>query len=99
MHRRVRSSRLLILLTAVVTALALVMPVGMARAATATVTAVADQVLHRGSNTVTFNHASPHTITATHGPTGTTASITVQVTPSAATDPVRDAALQRLGPN
>lgn len=35
-------------------------------------------------NRVTFNHASPHTITATHVPTGTTASITVEVTPAAA---------------
>ncbi len=35
-------------------------------------------------NTVTFNHASPHTITATHVPTGTTAAITIQVTPLAA---------------
>lgn len=30
-------------------------------------------------NTVKFNHASPHTITATHVPTGTTAEVTVQV--------------------
>ena len=35
-------------------------------------------------NRVTFNHASPHTITATHVPTGTTASITLEVTPAAA---------------
>lgn len=35
-------------------------------------------------NTVTFNTASPHTITAVHTPTGTTASVTVQVTPLAA---------------
>ena len=38
-------------------------------------------------NTVMFNHASPHTITATHVPTGTTASITVQVAPKAASTP------------
>lgn len=30
-------------------------------------------------NTVKFNHASPHTITATHVPSGTTAEITVEV--------------------
>jgi len=33
-------------------------------------------------NKVTFNHASPHTIIAVHVPTGTTATITVQVTPA-----------------
>ncbi len=38
-------------------------------------------------NTVMFNHASPHTITARHVPTGTTASITVQVAPKAASTP------------
>ncbi len=35
-------------------------------------------------NTVTFNHASPHKITATHVPTGTTAEITIQVSALAA---------------
>ncbi len=34
-------------------------------------------------NTVKFNHASPHTITATHTPTGTTAEITIEVSPLA----------------
>jgi len=34
---------------------------------------------------VTFNHASPHTLTVTHVPSGTTARITVQVTPVSAT--------------
>lgn len=34
-------------------------------------------------NTVKFNHASPHTITATHTPTGTTAQITIEVSPLA----------------
>ena len=38
-------------------------------------------------NTVRFNHASPHTITATHVPTGTTATITVQVSPASAANP------------
>lgn len=38
-------------------------------------------------NTVRFNHASPHTITATHVPTGTTASITVEVSPAAVDTP------------
>lgn len=38
-------------------------------------------------NTVTFNHASPHTITATHVPTGTTASVLVEVSPLAAETP------------
>jgi hypothetical protein len=38
-------------------------------------------------NTVTFNHASPHRITVTHVPTGTTASITIQVSPKSADDP------------
>lgn len=37
-------------------------------------------------NTVTFHHASPHTITVTHLPTGTTASVTVQVSPMATVD-------------
>jgi hypothetical protein len=35
-------------------------------------------------NKVTFNHASPHRIRVTHLPSGTTASITVQVSPKAA---------------
>lgn len=38
-------------------------------------------------NTVRFNHASPHTITATHVPTGTMATITVQVSPASAVTP------------
>lgn len=38
-------------------------------------------------NKVTFNSASPHTITATHVPTGTTASILVEVSPAAASGP------------
>ena len=71
MHLQVRRSRLLVILTAVVTAMTLVMPVGMARAATATVTAIAGQVLHRGSNTVTFNVANPGTDEATYTPTVT----------------------------
>lgn len=37
-------------------------------------------------NRVTFNHASPHRITVTHVPTGTTASITIQVSPKAGVD-------------
>lgn len=41
-------------------------------------------------NTVTFNHASPHTITATHVPTGTTAQVTVEVTPLAVDSPDPD---------
>lgn len=36
-------------------------------------------------NTVTFNHASPHVITATHVPSGLTQATTVQVTPTAVT--------------
>ncbi|MDO5737507.1 MAG: FixG Ig-like domain-containing protein, partial [Propionibacteriaceae bacterium] len=71
MHQRVRHSRLLVILTALVTALTLVMPVGMARAATATVTAVAGQVLHRGSNTVTFNVANTAGSEATYTATVT----------------------------
>jgi|GEM_PF-5942537 len=35
-------------------------------------------------NRVTFNHASPHVLTVTHVPSGTTAAITVQVTPVSA---------------
>ena len=41
-------------------------------------------------NTVTFNHASPHTITATHVPTGTTAAITIEVEPLADETPTTD---------
>lgn len=41
-------------------------------------------------NTVTFDHASPHTITATHVPTGTTASITIEVSPLAVETPTED---------
>ncbi len=41
-------------------------------------------------NTVTFNTASPHTITATHGDDGPTASITIQVTPSAEESPASE---------
>lgn len=37
--------------------------------------------------TVTFPSASPHTITATHTPTGVTASVVIEVVPSAITPP------------
>ncbi len=71
MQRQVRRSRLLVILTAVVTAMTLIMPVGMARAATASVTAATGQVLHRGANTVTFNVANSGTEAATYTPTVT----------------------------
>ncbi|MGA8987238.1 prenyltransferase/squalene oxidase repeat-containing protein [Aeromicrobium sp.] len=41
-------------------------------------------------NTVTFNHASPHTITATHVPTDTTSSVTIQVKPLTVESPTTD---------
>lgn len=48
-------------------------------------------------NTVTFNSASPHTITATHTPTGTTASVVVEVSPAAATPGDEDGDDQAAG--
>ena len=49
--------------------------------------------------TVTFPHASPHTITVTHVPSGTTATVTVEVVPARADAPAEDNVLAGTGPH